>query len=201
MVKIVKPIYLRKLPSIQQEKAQALTTITLTLIAISVFGIFAISPTLSTIANLQKQLEDSKFVNEKLDEKIKNLSILQSIYSNNVFPDLQIILSAIPQSPTVTLFVAQLQSLAEKTQVNITRLQVSQVEISAITMPTQQPNSQPSFSFTLESKGTEKQVMEFFSTLLNFERVITIESFAIIYDNSNNQKTQISIKGKAYFQQ
>jgi hypothetical protein len=51
--------YFEKLPDFKEKKIQAFITIALTLIALSFFAIFAINPTLSTIANLQKQSEDT----------------------------------------------------------------------------------------------------------------------------------------------
>ncbi len=63
--------YLELLPDFKSEKAQKYTTIILSLSASIILGIFAVSPTISTIANLQRQLEDDKFVEQKLQEKIK----------------------------------------------------------------------------------------------------------------------------------
>ncbi|MGA2968093.1 MAG: hypothetical protein ABSD69_02925, partial [Candidatus Levyibacteriota bacterium] len=46
--------YLELIPDIKREKAQKYITIVLTLTTAIILGVFAINPTLSTIANLQK---------------------------------------------------------------------------------------------------------------------------------------------------
>ena len=64
--------YLKLLPNIQNEKTKAITMLIFTFVAMSFLGIFAINPTLSTIVELNKQLEESKFVHEQLQTKINN---------------------------------------------------------------------------------------------------------------------------------
>jgi len=73
--------YFELVPNFKQEKTQKFTTVILTLIAFAILLIFAINPTLSTIANLQKQLDDAKFIKEKLDQKINDLSFHCSLAS------------------------------------------------------------------------------------------------------------------------
>ena len=62
------------LPRLREKKIQTFTTLALTLITFTVFSVFAISPTLGTITDLQKQISDSQFVNQQLQTKITALS-------------------------------------------------------------------------------------------------------------------------------
>ena len=62
--------YLKLLPNLQQEHAQSLLTLILTFAALCFFGIFAINPTLTTIADLEKQVADDRQVNQELTTKI-----------------------------------------------------------------------------------------------------------------------------------
>lgn len=191
-MKLPNNLSLANLPNFQDEKTQRFTTLALTLIALSVFGVFAIGPTLSTIASLQKQLVDSQFVDRKLQEKITNLSLLQQQYQA-LTNDLPLILGAIPQTPTVTLLFAQLQSLASVNDVTLTRVQVSQVDLSQ----TAATPDQPSFIFSLEATGGKNALLEFLISLTNFERIITIDTYAFANDSDGNER--LSLNGKAYF--
>src|ERR1035437_4968817 len=67
--------YLELIPDLKREKAQKYITIVLTLATTIILGLFAINPTFSTIANLQKQIDDGNFVEQKLKLKINDLSI------------------------------------------------------------------------------------------------------------------------------
>ena len=74
--------YFQMLPDFKEERTRKFTTLVFTLLALSFFGLFAISPTLSTIANLNKQLSDNEFVDSQLQNKINNLYTLQQDYVN-----------------------------------------------------------------------------------------------------------------------
>ncbi|QQG40867.1 MAG: type 4a pilus biogenesis protein PilO [Candidatus Levyibacteriota bacterium] len=193
----LKDIYKTFAPFIKEKKAQKYSTIFFTLTALSLFGVFAINPTISTIAHLQKQLSDNKFIEEKLQEKIESLNTLQNRYAllEDVRPT---ILNAIPKKPTVPLFAAQLQSVAQANNINIARLQIFQVEISNNTNNTNSQKNYGSFGFTLDLKGTQNNLNSFLSSLVDFERIISIDtiSFGSVKEKDN---LQISLQGKAYF--
>lgn len=188
--------YLKLLPSFKEERTQAFITIALTLFAVSLFGIFAINPTLSTIINLKKQLTDNLFVEKKLDEKISNLSILQLKYA--VFEkDLPYVMSALPQKPNIPYFLGQIQTIAQKSNLDIAKIQSSQVEL---TKPQESLENYSSFAFSLEGQAQNlKDISDFLSNLYNFDRIISIDTISI---NNKTEKTNLlkfTLRGKTYF--
>lgn len=64
LLKNTKIKYLQLLPNLKGEKTQKFTTLILTFFALSFFGLLAINPTISTISELNKELEDNKFVDQ-----------------------------------------------------------------------------------------------------------------------------------------
>src|SRR5690606_19872349 len=103
--------------------------LTFTFLGLSFLGLFAINPTLTTIIELQKQLEESKFVHEQLTTKMNNLSNLQQQY-NTLSDDLIYVYDAIPQNADATKVIAQLYTLAEKENLQITSITISPVILS-----------------------------------------------------------------------
>src|ERR1035437_7860822 len=99
--------YLELIPDLKKEKAQKYITIVLTLVTIITLGLFAINPTLSTIANLQKQIDDNNFVQQKLQQKINDLAILQGKYSD-LQNDLPVVYNAVPKTTEISLLVADI---------------------------------------------------------------------------------------------
>lgn len=187
--------YWEMLPNFKEEKTKNFTTLILTLVALSFFGFFAISPTLSTIAQLRRQINDNEFVNKKLEQKITNLSLLQKEYTL-LEKDLPIVFSAVPQTPTAPLLVAQIQFLALQSSLTITRLQVFQVELSKMQTDKNQPAS---FAFSLEAQGTTLQLTNFLNSLIRFERIITLENISLAKSSDKEEVLKLDIKGKAYF--
>lgn len=193
--------YLERLPNFKEKKTQKFTTLILTLIAFSFFGFFAINPTLSTIAQLKKELADNQFVNESLEKKIQNLSLLQQKYAL-LEDDLSRLLSAIPRSPTVPLFTAQVQSIAQSSNVTLARLQTFDVELAKTSTPVSNQNTQDDYSyfaFSLSVEGTYEDISDFISTLVNFDRVITIENMSLSNVPKKTKILSLNIRGKAYF--
>ena len=62
----------------------ASTTLIFTLAVICVFAFFAIKPTLTTIAKLNKELKEKQEVNKILEKKINNLNKAQVSYAQLV---------------------------------------------------------------------------------------------------------------------
>lgn len=189
-------LYKNLLPIFKKEKTQNFTTIILTFITLSFFGLFAINPTISTIAKLQKQLSDSKFVDQKLQEKISALNSLQNAYTS-IKGDMPTILNAIPTKPETILLTALLQGITRQHTITITRLQLFQVELSK---KQQVKDMYSSFPFAIEVEGTQSNLTTFISELINFQRIISIAN--ISYGKTKDSNVfHLSLRGQAYFKQ
>ncbi len=187
-------IYKNLIPLFKKEETQNYTTLILTLITLSFFAIFAINPTITTIVHLQKQLTDSQFVEQKLQEKITNLTKLQLQYEL-LKNDIPIVLDALPQMPKAPLLTAQIQGVAGKSNVSITQLQLFQVEL---TKNETKSGSYNSYAFSLGVEGTKDNLLQFLSTLINFQRIATIDSISM-GKTKDPTLLQLSIRGQTYF--
>lgn len=184
--------YLELMPDFKQEKTQKFTTVFLTLVAFIILLIFAINPTLSTIAKLQKQVEDAKFVKEKLDQKINNLSILQTKYTN-LQPDLPVVYNAIPKKSEAPRLIGQIQALLQEANLTIVSLQVSDI-------PTSQTDNFSSYSFDVSARGDYQNMLNFLENITNMQRVVALSNISIKKQiENNNNILQINIRGNALF--
>lgn len=180
-------------PDFKEERTQKFTTIVLTVMTLSFFGIFAINPTISTILRLQRELEDNKLVDTKLAQKIQNISTLQKKYTF-LQSDLPIILSAIPQKAEVPLFAAQIQGVAKNSNVAIENFQTFEVEVEA------SARKYSSFSFALSVSGSYNDLYKFLTTLANMQRVVAIDLLSLTKKTGSSQ-LEFAIKGKTFFSQ
>ena len=187
--------YVQMLPDFKEERTQQITTLVLTLLALSFFGIFAINPTLSTITRLNKELEDNKFVDEQLKLKINNISLLQR-RNAQLENDLYYATDAIPTSSEAPTLAAQIQALAEKTSVVIVSLQVFEIEI---TKQTKGKNEYSAFSFNVAARGDRQNLLEFMSDLGKMQRVVTLDVVSLSRVGSSGETFQFNIQGSAFF--
>jgi len=188
--------YLKLLPDVKKENTKAVTMLIFTFFAMSFLGIFAINPTLSTIVDLHKQLEDSKFVYEKLTTKINNLASLQTQYES-LTDDVPVVMDAIPASPAVTVLVGQIEAIARQNGTAIKTINVEEVKLSKIVRPNK---NSLSFTFAIEAEGDYDTLIRFAESLTNFNRVIVLEHVSLS-SNSRNSTLLLLIKGRGYFKQ
>ncbi len=181
------------LPYFKKEKNQKYFTVILTLGASIFFALFAINPTLSTISGLRKEVQDSKFVEQKLSQKINNLSSLSNGYQN-IQKDVTYINDAIPLQPEAPLLVAQIQSIAQDSGVSVTDLKVLSVNLVS-----QTASSSSSFGFELTIKTNYEGLLAFTSSLINMQRVVSVDSISITKTEEADQNLEIEIKGSAFF--
>lgn len=195
--------YLEYLPDVKQKKTERFLNLTLTLVIISFLGFFAINPTLSTIAQLKKQLADNLQVEKSLEEKINNLSLLQQQYlllSSNI----PVVMSALPNHPESALLLAQIQSIAKTNNVRLINLQTFPVEIAKINNELgreEKPENYYSYSFSLTIQGSYKNLNDFINSLISFERIVKIENLSFIKNTDNFNELKLSLKGQAYFKE
>lgn len=188
--------YLDLIPDFKQEKTKKYTFIILTLVASILLVVFALSPTISTISSLQKQLEDDKFVEQRLSEKINNLSLLQQAYAN-IQNDLPIVLSAVPEKSEAPVLLADIQALAKENNLILSNFQTLPVEISENATSTKKFNS---FDFNLNIKGEYQNMLNFLNELVNFQRITTVNNITISkIVEINITNLQLNIRGTAYF--
>lgn len=177
----------------KEEKTRKFTTLVLTIAALSILGLFAINPTLTTIVRLQKELEDNKLVDEKLAQKITNLSSLQRQYVE-LEKDIPAVYAAIPQTPEAPLLIAQIQAAASKTNISLINVQTFQVELEKPGIKKQYS----SFSFSLTADGQYQNILQFLEVLTNMERVITVDIMSIT-EKTGETNLQLTFKGRAFF--
>lgn len=185
--------YLKLLPDMQRENTRSFFTLILTFAALSFFGIFAINPTLTTIANLKKEIADDTLVNNQLTTKIQNLSTLEQLY-DQLGSNLTNIYNAVPQNPDAPLVTAQVYALAQKHNLTITTYRIDEVQLASEPPAT----TDQSYIFTLQAGGNYTDMIAFATELSQLDRIITVESMEIGRDSQTNALT-LTLRGRQYY--
>lgn len=184
--------YRELLPYFKEEKTQRTIMLVLTFGASIFFLLFAIGPTVSTIAKLNKQIADSKFVESRLTQKINNLSTLSQSY-NNISGDLAVVTDAVPTQANAPSLAALIQGVAKNTSSEITSLSVSQIDLSS-----KPATLSSAFTFSISAQGTYDSLKSFVNGLSNMQRVVTIDSLQLS-NNSGADSLQAEIAGSAFY--
>ena len=135
------------------------------------FSVFAIRPTLVTIGQLVKEIEDKQ---QQLEQKLTDLARAQAEYSQ-VSEDLPLIWQAVPDTPDVSRLLLELELAAIQSQVSLVNLQVEPVTL--VGQLTKSKDKGPAkMTFTVTAGGNFNQVKGFAENLekLGFKAKINI---------------------------
>jgi len=188
--------YQRIEPVFQKPETVAYTMIILSIATMSFFGFFAIRPTVTTIASLNREIEDSAFVNEQFDEKITVLIAAQEEYQS-IQRDLPIIYESMPETSNFPSLMMQIESLAREYNASLSALQFQRIPISpvsnkeatssAASIQLQEPEP---FVFTISLKADYTRVMQFLDNLMSVSRLIIIKQLEI---TGSQNKTELNL--------
>lgn len=101
----------------------------LSLVTILIFSIFALRPTLITIATLVREIRNKEELVIKTDEKIAALDRASEIYSQEE-QKIAIVKQAVPSSPEPDSFLRQIEGLSQKNGVQILGVSFGEVILS-----------------------------------------------------------------------
>ena len=185
--------YKEILPYLKKEKNQQYFAVILTLGASIFFALFAINPTLSTIAHLRREVLDSKSVEKKLSDKINNLSSLSQEYQD-IQKDIPYVLDAVPTRPESLILTAQIQSIAQSSAITI-----SNIEISPMSLDVLESTSSSSLIFDLSAEGSYENIKKFVLSLIDMQRIVSVDTISVSKADIENDKVELNIKGYSYF--
>lgn len=177
-------------------KARAYTTAIFSFLAISLFGWYAIRPTIQTILYLQKEIEDNKLVSAQMEEKIGKLIEAHATYQS-VEDDIPFLTQAIPPAPEALTALGQIRNIAL----------IRGASISAITSSTAPllsneqtaPNKSTvikgisnrkikSVQLSVIAVGTYDILQGIIEDVVSLRRIVTIESLSFTPNRESEQQ-------------
>lgn len=187
--------YKRLPPITKSKKTASYFTITVSLLTLSFFGLFAIRPTLVTAITLIKNVSDLKKINIEYENKIGSIIKAQSEFEK-IRDNLPLVENAIPTTPIFNKLANGLEKFAQSSNLAITQLQIDNVPISKL------PSSSKlqKFGFNLIATGDYPGTLSFVQHLINWKRIVTISSLEIIKEGGAQNNLRVLIKGVAYYE-
>ncbi|MBI2617444.1 type 4a pilus biogenesis protein PilO [Candidatus Gottesmanbacteria bacterium] len=193
---LLRNTYKRFSPLITNRKTASYLTLTLTLLSLSFFGIFAVRPTLITAVSLFRSVSDLKQLNTEYEQKIGDIIRAQAEYEK-ILNDIPVINGSLPQNPAFSQVAGNIEKFASREGFTITQLQIDNVPISTPSST----NRISEFGFRVIGTGDYQTVMAFFSHLLNWRRIVSINSFDMTPEGSTNSGTlRLSLRALTYYE-
>lgn len=167
-----------------------------TLFMVTIFTLFAIKSTVTTILVLQKKLADSNLILEKVTNKVNNLSLGKKNYEGLSQNITQKISAAIPDTVNLQSLVHNLEQSAKTEEASVSALQIQPLIVTTKTAKELGKLSEISFTFNIE--GNYTNLIAVLQDLKTSSRLISIESVSLSKVNDGTGLI-MSISGKAYY--
>jgi len=167
-------------PILSTQKNQTYTTIIFSFLTVSLFGWYAIRPTIQTILFLKREIKDKTELSKKMEEKITGLILAQAAYEQleSFIPNLD---DALPPNPEAIPLVLQLRNLANESDAMLSGVQLPTTPLLArdASKSADKSNAQQVFDFTLSIQGDYSSIQRFLEGLRAMRRILTIESVSV----------------------
>lgn len=168
----------------------------LTIMALSIFTIFALKPTIETILVLQKKLADQNEILAAINKKSQNLSLGSSNYKALLAEgQIEKINSALPFSPAVGELTKVLENAAKVPQASISAIQFQPFTIEPSSKKPSLTLSEIPFTYNIE--GSYQSLLTILNNLKNSARVISIDN--LTFNKVEGGGLLLSITGRAYY--
>jgi len=153
---------------------RAYLEIFLTLITISLFGIFAIRPTMITIGRLLQEIKLKESTLATMNKKIADLNAAKDLYTKES-EKIKLIEEAIPRSPQPDLIALQIEGLARENNVNIKSLGIEDTKI----LGTPTPEDDGVLTLTLNLSGEYQGLISFAKGMEDLRRPIMYDGLSL----------------------
>lgn len=164
-------------PALRTRKTKAYGMLVLSLLTASFFIIFAIRPTVTTIAKLRKEINDDQYVEKSLAEKINTLTSLDQVYKE-VESDLSLVEAVLPSQPNFENLLSLVENTATMHQLGILSIQFKPVDL--IKPKSQQDDARLNpMTFQVTFTGSYQNLMGGLTSLNRANRLISIDTLEI----------------------
>ncbi len=167
--------------------AQVSLELFLSIIAVMFFAIFAIRPTLVTISDLIKEIDDKKALSEKMSQKIASLATVQTQYLG-LGDQISILEEAIPSEPKFEEALRVMEKLASDRMLVINSIQVNEVPPTQKEVVPFSQKERKNLPVIITVAGDYPTIRNFVEDLKNYRRALIVDSIVFTVNEERNQK-------------
>jgi len=185
----------------QRTEIKAFTELLMSLVAIILFALFAIRPTVTTIAALRTELENNRQTLAKLETKVQNLTTARDLLEARR-SQIDLLEDAVPSTPSIDKTIRQTEGLSQSSGSGIASINTSDAAIIG-QLPSEEiktylfitdPNIL-AIPYNVDVLGDFAAISTFLKNLENARRPLFQESVTIISDSEEGTLLRLSTKG------
>lgn len=192
--------YMLNIVALYQRRAdlKAYTEILLSIAAVIFFIIFAIKPTVVTIANLIVKINSEQQTSDQMTTKINNLITAQGIF-NQQTSNINFLKQAVPNGPDVATYIRQIEGVIKRD--GLSPITIGSGDVNIIT-PTATASAQKLIA-TVSVSGSYDQLTTFINDIETLRRpaIIGKLDFSLTQISQGQQGLTLTISPQTPFNQ
>lgn len=171
----------------RQPIAKVSLELLLTIGSVIFLAVFAIQPTLVTMSDLVKEIEEKKVVNQKLSQKVAALASAQSEFLS-LKPQIELLDQALPTVPNIVYDLKLIEKMASENSILITGLNMPELppEEAPINSKDLERQSTP---VTVTAQGDYLSIRNFVEQLKNSRRSVSVNSVVFSLKNARGKSS------------
>lgn len=167
--------------------------VTLSLLLLIVLLLFALRPTLVTIASLTGEIQSKHEIETKLNTKISNMQSMVQVYQK-IQPQINLLDTALPIQSKFGSLSDYFVRIASSSGAVVDSIILGNINLSTKTTSSQ---GLAEIEFSLSAKGDFSQIHDLLYKIENSRRLMSVN--AVQMSRNNLGQLVVSIKGKAFF--
>lgn len=184
----------------QKPVARVSIFVVMSFMTVAFFSVFAIRPTLMTIAALIKEIEDKQKISTTLEKKIEDLSRIRADYSGWE-AEKTAAKAALPDRPELARLILQVEVVAAQMEIKIVNWQIQPVTVVA--KADQKNQKEEMIKFNLTAGGRFDRLKEFLDTVEKIDRLVVVKGMSLSSGTPFLKQAGITttaiIRGEVYF--
>jgi len=185
-------------PIIRSKKVQEYGPLIFSLIMVSFFSIFALRPTLTTIASLQKAIETQNALYNQLSEKIETIRTAKNNYLAMDPIAREAIDSLIPNETALPELINDIRSLAAVYDASISGLQFETLDLDGKPVNLVRQPAAKEIPFTINIRGEYITILQFLDSLNKIDRIISIDTITV-RGGVEDEGLSMSVNARAHY--
>jgi Tfp pilus assembly protein PilO len=184
-------------PVIKSKGVQEYGPLIFSLIMVSFFSIFALRPTLTTIASLQKAIETQNQTYNQLVQKVETIKIAKNNYLALNPQTRDQVEQLLPNDTALPSLIEELRGIAKTYDASIAGLQFEALDLDGKPEKLIKTPAQKEIPFTMNLRGNYSSMIQFIDSLTKINRIISID--AISMRTTTDGSLSISVNGRAHY--
>lgn len=155
--------------------------------AVLFFALFAIRPTLITMSDLIKEIDDKKQVDQALTQKIAALSTAQSEFLG-LQEQIGVLDDALPSKPDVLLTLKLVEKVASERGLVIESLSMAEIPDEPTETPLFSETKRQALTLAITLSGTYPNIRQFIEDIRNVRRSFIVDT--VVFSTGEEQGTK-----------